>query len=67
MNMEHVWVVTYWDFDTESVVTVFNNEVVAINCYNYFEKFHNVCCLDKCPIYSTFKITGIVAEGSDKE
>lgn len=61
--MEYVWVVTYWDIGVEPVITVFNNEVVANDFYNYSKNHFHVCCLDRCPVYSTFKVTGIVAEG----
>lgn len=64
--VEYVWVVTYQDFDNLGpVITVFNNEVVANDCYDYFKKCHNACGIYKCPIYSIFKVTGIV-EMEDK-
>lgn len=66
-NTEYVWVVTYWDCNTAPVVTVFDNEVVANEFYNYSKNLFHVCCLDKCPIYSAFKITGIMAEGVEHD
>ena len=51
---EFIWIVTYWDFGNDPVVTAFNNEETANRCYKYFKKHHELCCLDKCPIYSHF-------------
>lgn len=55
---ESIWVVTYWEFGTEPVVTAFNNEEAAIKCYDYFKKCYDECRLDECPIYSIFSEKG---------
>ena len=51
---ESIWIVTYWDFGSEPVVTAFNNEEAAIECRDYFKRCYDECCLDECPIYSHF-------------
>lgn len=52
--MKSIWIVTYWDIDSEPVVTAFNNEEAANKCYKYFKQCHDGCCLDECSICSTF-------------
>ena len=52
---EHVYVVTYWDNGEEPVLTAFNNEDVAGDCFKYFRKQHDGCCFDTLPIYSKFR------------
>ncbi len=52
--MDLIWIVTYWESDRVPVVTAFNNEEAANKCYKYFKKEHYKCCLDECPVYSTF-------------
>lgn len=51
-----VWVVTYCDNCTEPVVTVFDNLLSAGKCYNYFQKYHDVVCIDECFINSNFLV-----------
>lgn len=58
--MDSIWIVTYWDSDSEPVVTAFNNEEAANKCYEYFKKEHYGCCLDECPVYSTFTWIALV-------
>ncbi len=52
--MNDVFVVTYWDINTEPVVTVFDNHETAKECYEKFKDSHLGACLDECPIYSKF-------------
>ena len=52
--MEKVWIVTTWEsFDTEPMVSPFNNKTAAEAYYHYekFEKHHN-CCIDECEVFS---------------
>ena len=32
---EYIWVVTYYDFNTEPIITVFDNEEAANICYKH--------------------------------
>ena len=50
---KHIWVVTYWDSETDPVVTVFDNKEAAQACCDYFSKWYS-CCMDECAIYSNF-------------
>lgn len=54
MTSEFIWVVSYCESGTEPVVTAFNNEEAANKYYEYLKKGHELCCLDKCLIYSHF-------------
>jgi len=49
-----VWIVTYWDFDQEPVVTPFNNRENTEKCWAYFKEIHDGCCLDECEVFSNF-------------
>ena len=49
-----VWIVTYWDFGQEPVVTPFNNRKNAEKCWAYFKEIHDGCCLDECEVFSKF-------------
>lgn len=52
-----VYVVTYWDKDTEPVITVFSNKESAMNCYNNFKPIHYDCIIDECNVYTKFEVT----------
>ena len=54
MDINEIWIVTYWDKDVEPVVTAFNNKEVAEKCYKHFAGCHEGCCIDKCKVYSNF-------------
>lgn len=54
MEVKMVWIVTYWDFDQEPVVTPFNNRENAEKCWAYFKEIHDGCCLDECEVFSKF-------------
>lgn len=56
MSEQYVWVVTYWDEGMEPVVTVFNNQKAAQECYSCFSLEHNAC-IDKAFIYSSVSFT----------
>lgn len=49
-----VFVVTYWDKDTEPTITVFSDETAANKAKDYFSKEHEFCILDKVPVYKSF-------------
>lgn len=49
-----IWIVTYWDFDQEPVMTPFNNRENAEKCWAYFKEIHDECYLDECEVFSTF-------------
>ena len=53
-EVKMVWIVTYWDFDQEPVVTPFNNRENAEKCWAYFKEIHDGCCLDECEVFSKF-------------
>lgn len=57
--MDKVWVVTYWSNNTEEepIVTVFDNDDAAQNCYKYFNRKEEHCCIDECPVYKEILIS----------
>lgn len=54
--MNKVWVVTYRDRCEEPVVTLFDNEDAAKDCYKEFKKEHWGAWIDEAPIYSNFSV-----------
>ena len=55
-DSKKAWSVIYWDKGEEPVVTLFDNEEAANNCYKYFKLHHDGCCIDECSIFSNFSI-----------
>ena len=61
---DNVWVVTYYDpfeYPTasfEPIVTCFNNKENADKFYSYQYDKHDVVTIDKCKVYTHFKING---------
>lgn len=58
--IDKVWVVSYYDEGEAPVVTVFDNEVAAVKCYNAFLTYghHKKVDCDECQIYKTFTMNG---------
>lgn len=56
-SKKEAWSVVYWDNGKEPVITLFDNEESARNCYDYFKLHHDGCCIDKCNIFSKFSLT----------
>lgn len=54
----YVWAVTYWVGGEEPVVTTFDNQEVANKCYRVFKETYGNCCVDRCPVYHQFNVTG---------
>lgn len=52
-----IWSVIYWDDGEEPVVSLFNNEESANQCYKYFKTCHKGCCIDECDVFSEFFVT----------
>lgn len=55
--MNKVWVVTYRDRCEEPVVTLFDNEDAAKDCYKEFKKEHWGAWIDEAPVYSKFTVS----------
>lgn len=54
-----IWVVTYYDIEydrREPTVTCFNNQENAMKYYDYILGEHDVVTIDKCEVYTEFKI-----------
>lgn len=52
--MENIWVVSYYDMGEDPVVTVFENKLAALRCYEYFLGEHDRVNIDEAPIYQSF-------------
>ena len=52
-----IWVVTYYNIGgKEPTVTCFNNKENAMKYYEYILGEHDVVSIDKCEVYSEFKV-----------
>ena len=52
-----IWVVTYYNIgEKEPTVTCFNNKENAMKYYEYILGEHDVVSIDKCEVYSEFKV-----------
>ena len=57
MDNKSIFVVTYRDSNyDEPVVTLFDNEDAANECYKHFKTIHAAAWLDTCQLYSKFTI-----------
>lgn len=58
MDKIEMFVVTKYSKEIEPIVTIFNNEEAANRCAEYFKKHQRFkVCIDKCPVYTTFRET----------
>lgn len=57
---EKVWVVSYYDKGSSPVVTVFDNERAADQCFHYFTDHgdHAKIDIDECPVFQSFTVNG---------
>lgn len=53
----NIWIVTYWDRNTEPTVTAFTSEKEAQKAVNYFGTYHRYVIVDKTQVYETFKVS----------
>ena len=52
-----IWEVTYYNIgEKEPTVTCFNNKENAMKYYEYILGEHDVVSIDKCEVYSEFKV-----------
>lgn len=52
--MESVWVVTYQNVGEYPVVTAFDNDKAAYDCYEYFRSKYDRVIINEVPIYKDF-------------
>lgn len=55
MNISNsVWVVTYQNVGEYPVVTAFDNDKAAYDCYEYFRSKYDRVIINEVPIYKDF-------------
>ena len=56
MSVYKVWVVTYYNYGNDPIVTVFDNEGAAKYMYSEYIGNYDKVSVDQVPVYHAFKI-----------